>query len=476
MSQQENQHQKQGEEEDEEEADYQRKEASRQLSVILIKRGVNCRLITSAGFFIPTILRLGMNNKNLNIYWRSKPEKIGCDLTMVTDIVKGFVLGKGSTSSAFCNVKSEKCIGILFPDFVIQLETVDEETCAALHLCLQTLLSEVTAIDENDQFLYRLKYLGCQVSIQQEKQLQLKVHASYKQGAFAIYNYCEKSYFYQISRAFKSWVAVVKDSNSDNMNVDKHRWRLHAIANMEIDLQAWYHSVFYDEVYRVRGPFWFREAALAVYRRSYDLVHNALTPLEENALAHVLCSTETTYGDVAGQMFTVQEIVNNDQFALFQTLASKGITVTKYPRMGRPGRKVFRLSFVEGYIYLTWKGRFGNQGIELNKVSAVKSGICTDITKKQGKQEKANQYLSVISVGRSLDLFFDSVDERQQWHDLLSILVDKECGTKQDLIYCHGEDLSDFDRQVIYSAIGKYPGPSATNYSTSNWDTLPEDD
>ena len=28
------------------------------------------------------------------------------------------------------------------------------------------------------------------------------------------------------------------------------RWRLHAISNQEVDLQAWYHSVFFDEIYR----------------------------------------------------------------------------------------------------------------------------------------------------------------------------------------------------------------------------------
>lgn len=254
--------------------------------------------------------------------------------------------------------------------------------------------------------------------------------------------------------------------NADSKNKDKHRWRLHAVANMDIDLQAWYHSIFHDQVYRVRGPFWFREAALATYRRSYDLVHNTLTALEENALAHVLCSTETSYGDVAGQMFTVQEIVEPDKFSLFQKLAATGITVTKYPRMGRPARKVFRLSFVEGFIYLTWKGRFGNQGVELNRVSALKSGICTEVTRKQGKQDKAGQYLSVISVGRSLDLFFDSVEERQRWQDLLSVLVDKELGRLDVLKVENTSDASEFDRLVTYASIGKLP---ERYYQTHAW-------
>ena len=44
----------------------------------------------------------------------------------------------------------------------------------------------------------------------------------------------------------------------------------------------------------------------------------------ESALAHVLCSADTVYGDVAGQMFVVQAIVDPAQFHFFQHLASQG--------------------------------------------------------------------------------------------------------------------------------------------------------
>jgi hypothetical protein len=272
-----------------------------------------------------------------------------------------------------------------------------------------------------------------------------------------MFNFVEKSYTSTIKYAMGKWLQFVTATNAENKKKDKYRWWLHAVANMDIDLQAWYHAIFHEQVYRVRGPFWFREAALAVYRRSYNLSHNTLTALEENALAHVLCSTETSYGDVAGQMFTVQEIVEKDKFLLFQKLAASGITVVKYPRMGRPARKVFRLSFVEGCIYLTWKGKFGNQGVELNKVSAIKSGICTEVTRKQAKADKAAQYLSIISVGRSLDLFFDSSPERQRWQDLLTVLVNKELGLLEGLRVEEKEDASDFECLVTFASICKIP-------------------
>ena len=156
-------------------------------------------------------------------------------------------------------------------------------------------------------------------------------------------------------------------------------------------------------------------------------------------------------------MFTVQEIVEKDKFFLFQKLAASGITVVKYPRMGRPARKVFRLSFVEGCIYLTWKGKFGNQGVELNKVSAIKSGICTEVTRKQAKADKAAQYLSIISVGRSLDLFFESVEERAKWQALLTVLVNKELGLLENLKMPESEEVTDFECLVTFASICKVP-------------------
>lgn len=379
-----------------------------------------------------------------------------------------------------------RCIGLVFTDYELQLETVDAETCSALHLCLQTLLGEVQATEKakpQNMFTNKLRTAAYKIVTQQEKLYQLHKHSSYKgidhlrvlvflhlirhlrcwfsitlEGAFVMCNFAEKSYTATMKSALNKWLQFVTVANEENKSRDKHRWWLHAVANMDIDLQAWYHAIFHDQVYRVRGPFWFREASLAQYRRSYDLVHNTLTALEESALAHVLCSTETSYGDVAGQMFTVQEIVTKDKFLLFQKLAASGITVVKYPRMGRPARKVFRLSFVEGCIYLTWKGKFGNQGVELNKVSAIKAGICTEVTRKQAKADKAAQYLSIISVGRSLDLYFETVEERQKWQDLLTVLVNKELGLLEALrLPEEGPDASDFECLVTFASICKIP-------------------
>lgn len=59
----------------------------------------------------------------------------------------------------------------------------------------------------------------------------------------------------------------------------------------------------------------------------------------------------------------MQAVLSPPLFTLFQTLASSGLDVVKYPRSGRPALRRFRFSFVEGGVYLTWAGKFGNQGV-----------------------------------------------------------------------------------------------------------------
>jgi hypothetical protein len=161
-------------------AETQNKEAARQLSIILIKRGVNCTIITTEGFSVPSVLRLGMSSKNLSIFWRAKPEKLGCELRFVQSVSRGVLLPAKSTHRA---LDPDRCIGLVFLDYTLQLETVDAETCSALHLCLQTLLAEVRATEkakQQDLFANRLRITTYKIATQQEKLYQLHTHSSYK--------------------------------------------------------------------------------------------------------------------------------------------------------------------------------------------------------------------------------------------------------------------------------------------------------
>mmetsp|Transcript_35159 Transcript_35159/g.35800 ORF Transcript_35159/g.35800 Transcript_35159/m.35800 type:complete len:486 (-) Transcript_35159:79-1536(-) len=432
------------------------RDAARQLSIILVRRGISCRLVTAHGMSLNTVLRLSMTEKILSIFWRSSPEKLGCELIFLKEVVRGVVITDPDIKKRLI---PKKCLGLVFSELSLQLETVDEETCEALHLCLETLLLE-TKNAEKDRYqgslMLALRKCGYHIAIRQELQYQSMLQLKGREGALIVDKILNRMYYSTLKYGFMMWTEHLKELNSEKMILDKTRWRLHAASNMDLDLQAWYHTVFYHEVYRLRGPFWYREAVLPGYRRSYDLVDNALTPLEEAQLAHVLCSPDTTYGDVAGQMYVVQEIVSPDQFELFQTLAAKGITVTKYPRTGRPAKKMFRFSFVEGNIYLTWKGKFGNQGVDLHDVSSVTSGLVSEVLKKTGRSEKAENYLSVNSVGRSVDLFFDASEERARWNELLGILQLKEQGFLVDMEMMESEaDAPEFDGLVLYASLGK---------------------
>ena len=296
--------------------------------------------------------------------------------------------------------------------------------------------------------------------VRQEKMLQFNDVLSRKECVALLEKGLRNSMSARCQAAFQKWTAYVREANSVSMHSDRARWRLHAAANQETDLQAWYHSTFHKEVYRLRGAFWFRDAVMPIYKQKYDIVDQGLTPLEEAALAHVLCSPETTYGDVAGQMFVVQAIVSALQFDLFQELSAKGANVTKCPRSGRPAKKLFRFSFVEGNIYLTWKGKYGNQGVDLGEVRKVDGGAVTEVTKKlDPTRAEADSYLSLICEGRSVDLRFDSKAERDAWWSLLDVVVKKENGILSTVPSCLTAEDSMLDALLYGAAVGAHAVP-----------------
>jgi hypothetical protein len=279
-----------------------------------------------------------------------------------------------------------------------------------------------------------------------------------KEGCVILEKLYNKSILETTRKAFSQWIDFIKECNNSKMVDDKNTWRLHAATNLELDLQAWYHSVFWQEVYRVRGPFWYKDAVLPVYKEKYDVINNVLSASEEESLSHVLCSPDTSYGDVAAQMFVIEALVGRQELInLFKRLASQGVMVTKYPRAGRPAKKLFRVSFVEGKIFLTWKGKFGNQGVDISDISAVLGGISSEVLQKAGQPSKAEQYLSLICVGRSIDLYFDSEDERNNWRDLMDVLSMKEndhlVGVESII---PNENSFDIDWYLYYQEIGNH--------------------
>ena len=232
-----------------------------------------------------------------------------------------------------------------------------------------------------------------------------------------------------MTSAFVHWRSVAAEAVSDQLNRDKTRWVLHAKASEDLDLQAWYHDSFHEEIFSLKIKFWLHDSALPTYKLSNKLIANKLTKYEEAALAHVLCTPDTTYGDVAGHMFVIQSLLRPELFVLFEQICSKGISLVKFPRSGSPAKKLFRFSFVEGTIYFTWKGQYGNQGVELAEVSSVVVGIGTDIFRRAGRKDKENLYLSLLCAERSVDLQCSTKEERDNLKEILSVVVAKERGS-----------------------------------------------
>jgi hypothetical protein len=406
-------------------------------------------------------------NMEPKIFWRKKIDgmnssgtTLGCELSYVKSITKQPEPNQNQIVMLFSDLKFifeiDSSMGSIFNEIYTYLAELlkksqhmriierDQNTDKATGSQTQTYQQSIAIRNSHYQCV-----------VKEELLLQLCTYLRFKEGYLTVEKVVASYRFYEKSVALRKWIAIVKSTNDTKMVEDQHRWRLHATANQEIDLQAWYHSLFYKEVYRLRGYFWYKDAVLPTYRQSYDLVDNALTPLEEAALAHVLCSPDTTYGDVAGQMFVVQALIPPARFTLFQQLAAQGSNVVKYPRQGRPAKKLFRFSFVEGNIYLTWKGKFGNQGVGIAEVTSVRAASASDMSTWATGSGKADQYLSVVCADRSVDLFFESTEERDNWRELLQALHAKEQGNLGIESMDPGPGAPEFEWLVLYASIGK---------------------
>lgn len=211
--------------------------------------------------------------------------------------------------------------------------------------------------------------------------------------------------------AWQRWTSLVRTANQGKMTVDRKQWLLHANARSKEDLQAWYHSMFSDELYRLKGPFWYKEAALQDY-----VHHPFLQAKPEDTPSSVLCTSDMTYATMAATMYTIRMCLQPAEYSLFELLTSEGVMVLKHPRTGRPQKKLFQLSLVQGemylFMYLTWKGRHGTQGVELASVEQLLCGRSTDVLRRSGKAARDDCYLSLVLPDRSLDLCFEGSAER----------------------------------------------------------------
>ncbi len=439
------------------------------ISDALCADGVEVKVLNNTHDFLRTNSRMWISMMDKKVYWRDAPVMIGLKIEFLESVEKSSM----DNCRLILNFSCPTSARVEDDSMVVHIALFSSEDATEARDCLiseranarnmkrrmkdntEASFMATSMFMQNELIASNFDTFEFRTEVRQEKLQQFNDCIGRKEAVIVLEGVLRNHVFARCERAFKTWTKFVREENSNPMQQDRERWRLHAAANQEGDLQAWYHSAFHKEVYRLRGAFWFRDAVMPVYRLKCEVVDQALTPLEEAALAHVLCSPETTYGDVAGQMYIVQAIVESPQFALFQELSARGAQVVKCPRSGRPAKKLFRFSFVEGNIYLTWKGKFGNQGVDLGEVQEVAEGVVTEVTQKlTPPPDEACLYLSLVCEGRSVDLKFNSEGERNAWLALLRVVVDKENGTTPDIPPCIAAGSDDFEWAMHGSSCG----------------------
>ncbi|CAM9705932.1 unnamed protein product [Scytosiphon promiscuus] len=185
--------------------------------------------------------------------------------------------------------------------------------------------------------------------------------ASWRLGAIRLKRLLSAAATRQTEKCWARWCGAVRRANEGRQKADRRMWYLHAKANQDNDLLAWYHATFCREVYRRRVPFWFRETQLKPYQKAYRIVDdgdNSYTGWEKSIMSSCVCTVGTKYADVAAQLFTAKDVLAPEEYRLFLTLVKRGTEVPK--AASKSGRKFphpmkLRLWFNRGSLCLTAK-------------------------------------------------------------------------------------------------------------------------
>ncbi len=224
------------------------------LEDLLCKVGVPVYIVSKYGIKSKSLLKIDKKAGESNLQWRLQP-LLSCEFSYIN-----LITNPEESESGFH-------ISFLLHDFKLTLEMEDQtsaDIAGEIYTCLTSYLQKARSIQraEKDQNVQKgtsqynpayqqsltLRKAISDAATKEEQLIQLCFYLRYKE-AYMIVEKVRGNYLVEWKRsAFSHWVRVVKDNNDDKMVKDRNRWRLHATANQEIDLQAWYHGLFYLEV------------------------------------------------------------------------------------------------------------------------------------------------------------------------------------------------------------------------------------
>lgn len=232
------------------------------LDDLLCKVGVPVYIVSKYGIKTKSSLKIEKKGNNEPVFqWRLQPP-LSCEFSYIN-----LITNPEENESGFQ-------ISFLLNDFKLTLELDDHtnaELASEIYTCLTGYLQKARALQrtEKDQNVQKgtsqynpsyqqsltLRKAVADASTKEEQLIQLCFYLRYKE-AYMVVEKVRNNYWGECKRsAFSHWVRVVKDTNMSKMEKDRSRWRLHATANQEIDLQAWYHGLFYLEVCRCGSIF-----------------------------------------------------------------------------------------------------------------------------------------------------------------------------------------------------------------------------
>jgi hypothetical protein len=132
-----------------------------------------------------------------------------------------------------------------------------------------------------------------------------------------------------------------------------------------------------------------------------------------------------------------------------------GVPVVKHGRKGKPRRRVVYLRPVGRSYVVTWSDGaqgVGKSEIALSDVTSVLTGLSTAVLQRSGHSQRANQYLSLVTAERSLDLEFESEGQRDKLRQVLDTLLEEEIGA------CFSKEVSAARTRRAGSMFDSVPG------------------
>lgn len=201
---------------------------------------------------------LAIDNFDINheprLIWRLVP-RLSCEFSLINTIAKPALSAVGQK------------IVLQFDDFKIVVEVPDSGdggTAKDLYAVLSdfhrksahfknldkdyNLQKSPTQQSSHYQQKVSLKEALFQATSKEETLLQLCTQLRFQEGLMIIDKIGVSVRERMVRSGMDQWIRFVKEKNDVKMRMDRGRWRLHASANQDIDLQAWYHALFYQEV------------------------------------------------------------------------------------------------------------------------------------------------------------------------------------------------------------------------------------